>query len=89
MTVESISPDTQRQLHLNSAQGALISDVKIGSAADEAGVRPGDVIREVNHSPVSRAGDVIAVTNGLKYGDTVLLKIERQGQTLFLAFELM
>ncbi|HYK87788.1 MAG TPA: trypsin-like peptidase domain-containing protein [Acidobacteriota bacterium] len=89
ITVESITPDTMHQLHLVSTSGALITEVKPGSVSDEGGVQPGDVVHEVNHSPVKRAGDLIAVTHSLKSGSTVLLKIERQGQTLFLAFELM
>jgi len=88
ITVESITTDTQHQLNLLSTRGALITEVKPGSAADEGGVQQGDVIHEVNHVPVNRASDLQAVTRSLKGGNTVLLKIERQGQTLFLAFEL-
>lgn len=86
--VESITPDTQRQLNLLSTEGALITEVKPGSAADEAGVRPGDVIHEANHVPVNRASDLQAVTRSSKDRSTVLLKIERQGQTLFIVSEL-
>jgi serine protease Do len=88
ITVEGITSDTQRQLNLTSSSGALITDVRPGSSADEGGVRPGDVVHEVNHDPVKRAGDLIAATRSLKSGSTILLKIERQGHTLFLAFEL-
>lgn len=88
ITVESVTTDAQRQLNLLSTSGALITEVKPGSAADEGGVRQGDVIHEINHVPVNRASDLQAVTRSLKGGNIVLLKIERQGQTLFLAFEL-
>ncbi len=88
ITVESITPETQRQLNLASTSGALITDVRPGSAADRGGVQPGDVVHEANHAPVNRARDLVAVTRNLGSGSVILLKIERQGQTLFLAFEL-
>jgi serine protease Do len=88
ITVESITPDIQRQLNLSSTRGALITEVTPGSAADGVGIQPGDVIHEVNHLPVNRASDFQAVTGSSKGRSTVLLKIERRGQTLFIAFEL-
>ncbi len=89
LTVESVTPEAQRQLNLNSSSGALVTDVNPGSSADEGGVRPGDVVHEANHAPVKSARDLIAVIRSLRSGSTILFKIERQGQTLFLAFELM
>ncbi len=88
ITVENITPDAARQMNLQSSKGALVTEVKPGSPADEAGVQPGDVIREINHTPVSSASDVLAVARDLKKGSTVLMKLERQGQALFLSLEI-
>jgi S1-C subfamily serine protease len=38
--------------------------------------------------PVNNANDLLAVIRNLKAGSNVLLKIERQGQSMFLAFQL-
>jgi len=88
VTVENVTPEVARQLNLPSAAGALVMDVQSGSPADEGGVRRGDIIREINHKPINNASDLQSTARDLKSGNTVLLKVLRQGQTLFLAFDL-
>ncbi|HYK87787.1 MAG TPA: PDZ domain-containing protein, partial [Acidobacteriota bacterium] len=88
ITVENITPDVQQEMNLSSRTGALVTEVRPGSAADEGGVRAGDVIRELNHTPINNASTLQTAVRSLQKGETVLLRMERQGQTLFLAFEL-
>jgi len=88
ITVENVTPEAARQLRLSSTVGALVTEVRPDSPAQEAGLQPGDVIRGINHATVSNASDVVAATRDLKSGDTVRLRIARNGQNLFLAFEL-
>jgi serine protease Do len=86
--VENITPDAQKQLHLPSTRGALVTEVKPGSPAQDGGLRAGDVIKEVNRTPVNGAADLQAALKNAQKGANVTLRVERQGQTLFLAFEL-
>jgi serine protease Do len=88
ITVENITPDVVRQMHLSSTMGALVTEVRPGSPAQDADVRPGDIIREVNRTAVNNISDLAAATRDLKSGDTVRLRLIRNGQTLLLAFEL-
>lgn len=88
ITVENVTPEAARQMHLSSTVGALVTEVRPGSPAEEAGVQPGDIIRGVNHATVNNASDLVAATRELKSGDTVRLRVVRNGQTLFLAFDL-
>ena len=88
LAVENITPEVAREMHLSSTVGALVTEVKPGSPADEAGVRPGDVIKGVNHANVANAAELVAATRSLKSGDTVRLRLVRDGQVLFVAFEL-
>jgi serine protease Do len=86
--VEDLTPQVAREMKLDSDQGVLVTEVKPGSPADDGGVRPGDVVREINRAPVNKTSDLVAAVHELKSGANVLLKVERQGLPLFLAFEL-
>ena len=61
---------------------AEIVEVQKGSAASEAGIEAGDVITEYNGYHVDLAKDlyVYSYLNGLKEGDTVTLKVRRDGE---------
>jgi serine protease Do len=88
VTVQNVDPDSAKQLNLSSTSGALVTDVQPGSPADEGGVHTGDVIREINHKPVKNVSDLQSEISSLKKGSTVLLNVIRQGQSLYLAFDL-
>jgi serine protease Do len=88
LTVEDITPEVARHLNLPSTMGALVAEVRPGSPADNAGIRPGDVVRGINQTTVNSAADLAGATRNLKSGDTVRLRVSRNGQTLFVAFNL-
>jgi serine protease Do len=88
ITVENVTSEAAQELRLSSNKGALVTDVKPGSPADEGGLEPGDVIHEINRTPVNTAVDLQSVARSLKPGSNVLVKVERQGQSVYLAFDL-
>ena len=85
--VEDLTPQVAREMRLASGKGVLVTEVTPGSPAEEGGVRPGDVVQEINRIPVNKASELVAAVHDLKSGANILLKVERQGQPLFLAFE--
>jgi serine protease Do len=65
---------------LDSPDGALVSNVERGSAADKAGLKSGDVIRKVNGQPMITGGDLPGMVAVAKPGEKVALDVWRDGK---------
>jgi serine protease Do len=94
MAVKNLTHDQVReltdQLHLDSKQGVLVTDVQVSGFASDLGVERGDVLLSINRHPVSSVDDYNRLQGQLKSGaDVVLLVARRDGPhtftTLFLA----
>ncbi|NHN83335.1 PDZ domain-containing protein [Acetobacter musti] len=90
VSLAPLNGDARQQLGLDqSVKGVVVSDVKPGSPADQAGIRPGDVIQAVGDQQVDNPkATVTAVAAALKSRQAVLLRILRDGQSLFVAVSL-
>jgi len=63
----------------------VVSDVESGSAAEEAGIQPGDVVVELNRKPVRNIDDFQRLSKSLSKDESALLLIVRQNRKLFVA----
>ena len=85
MSVEPLTRDRAENLGLPAASGVLVADVQAGGRAADAGLRPGDVIVEVDRKPVTTPD---ALRAALKDGDRpALLLVQRGAATMFLTLE--
>ncbi len=84
MSVQEITPEIARQLRLSEPGGVVVSQVEPGSAADEAGIQRGDIIREVNGQNIQNIGDYRSAVAKVKKGDLVRLLIKRGERNLYL-----
>ncbi len=84
LSVEPLTPSLARQLGSKATKGVVVDEVTPGGPAADAGIRSGDVIKEVNRKPVASVDDLQqAVRNS---GDRpALLLVEREGNNLFVA----
>jgi len=78
--------DIARQLNLRGGEGVVVFSVEEDSAAAEAGLQRGDVIREVNRQPVRNVQDFERATKEVKEGDRVTVLLQRGQQSLYVAF---
>jgi putative serine protease PepD len=69
-------------------EGAFVAEVVAGSAADEAGLLPGDVIIEIDGDAVTEAVDVRDAILDKEPGDTVEITVVRAGEEMTLEAEL-
>jgi len=83
MEVDEITPELADRYALREKSGVVIVGVKAGGPADDAGLRPGDVILEVNRKEIKNLGDWEAAVSEVEPGETILLLISRAGQTYF------
>tara|TARA_R110002073_G_scaffold188629_6_gene347534 strand:+ start:474 stop:1943 length:1470 start_codon:yes stop_codon:yes gene_type:complete len=67
--------------------GVMIDDVEPGPAYD-AGLRPGDIILQINSQPVESTAALSKIVKDLKAGTSVPVLIQRQGGPLFMAMKI-
>ena len=80
VNIVTLTPDLADNLGVKDAQGALVSQVVEGSAADKAGVKAGDVITSVNGAGVKSAGELRNRIGLLRVGESVELGVMRDGK---------
>jgi S1-C subfamily serine protease len=74
-----ITPQIAQQLGLDSTEGAIVAGVVAGGPADQAGLRPGDVITAVGDEPVTSPEDLLAALRAHRPGDTVTMTVRAPG----------
>ena len=65
-----------------------MTEVEAGSAAARAGLREGDLILSIDRTLVGSVADFSELTSGKERGDSILLRIQREGSGFFVAFTL-
>jgi serine protease Do len=88
LTVMDLTGDIAKQLGLpRKEEGVVIVSVEPGSAADEGGLRKGDLIQEINKKKISSLKDFNKAVAHIRDGDTVLLFINRGGNKFYITLK--
>lgn len=77
--IQDLSQDLAKSFGIKNAKGALVSDVKEESPADQAGLKQGDVITAFQGSPVEDAVALQRLVTRTAVGMKVLVKVIRDG----------
>jgi Do/DeqQ family serine protease len=80
--VQELSPQAAESFKLGDTRGALIAGVLRGGPADKAGVKPGDVLYEVEGKPVVDPSTMLNVVAALAPGTNAHMKLKRKGQNV-------
>ncbi|HET6725626.1 MAG TPA: DegQ family serine endoprotease [Gammaproteobacteria bacterium] len=82
VNIQKLTPEIAKALGLPSDQGALVTHVVQGSAADKAGIKQGDAIVAVNGDEVSGPDELSNVIGLKRPGTSVNIKLVRNGKTM-------
>ena len=63
-------------------RGALVAKVVPGSPAAKAGIRPGDLITQLDTQPIEASATLVAAISGLQPGDPVDVQLQRGASQL-------
>jgi S1-C subfamily serine protease len=69
------------QMGINAAPGAIIGEVSPGLSGKKAGLKPGDIVTEINGRKIVSAADMESALGGLQSGNIVTILFLRAGQT--------
>jgi serine protease Do len=87
LVVKNIDPNLVKRYRLRDTKGALVVAVEQGSAAADAGIRPGDLLLEIEGQVINSAPDFQAAVAKLKKETSARVLIKRQDRTLYLTLE--
>ena len=90
ITLSSITQDIRMRQNIpENVSGLLVTKVEQNTDAEIKGIRPGDIIQEINQSSVNDINTFRKIMNSLKGSKKgVLLLINRQGNINFVALKL-
>ena len=87
LTVQRLTPQMAESMGVEKAEGVVVTAVEPASAADEAGIRRGDIIVEVDRKPVRTVDDYKKAIAAARTGRGMLFLVRRGESTLFLALK--
>jgi serine protease Do len=85
IAVQNLTPEMARRLRLKSETGVVVTRVESESPAADAGIQTGDIIREVNRTPVKSVEDLVQKLEQAKDQNNILLLVQRGQNNMFAA----
>ena len=87
LTVKELTPELAARLGLEGEKGVVIAGIANGSPAAESGMKPGDLVVEINRQPVPDLATYSRIARDVEKGDIVLFLVRRGPNTLFFTLE--
>ena len=88
LTVQEMDRESSAARGAQDRRGVVVTAVETGGPAEQAGVRVGDVILEIDRKRIAGLKDFRQVVGKLEKGSGILFLIRREDTTVFLALRL-
>jgi serine protease Do len=79
VAIQDLSADMAEYYGIESNEGVFVADVFEGDPADKAGIKPKDIILEVNGQKIKTSRQLTSMIAGIPVGETAKIKILRDG----------
>jgi len=84
LEVQPLTPELARRFNLTTTSGVVVTDVERGSSGDQAGIRVGDAILEINRMKVTDVQSFHQALSSVKPPDPLLIYLQREGRAQYL-----
>lgn len=89
VSIEDVDAEVADELGLGEIHGVYVAGVRGGSAADQAGLRQGDIVEAVEGESVNATNELQSVVAMYRPGDVISLRVWREGRVQRFDVELM
>lgn len=86
--IQEVTQGLAQSFGMQRAIGALISGVLRGSPAERAGIRPGDILLEVDGQSVRDTREMLEMVSALAPGDEATFRVRRANREIDVAVEI-
>jgi serine protease Do len=87
-TATGLDRAVAERMGINQSNGVVVAQVNPGSAAEEAGMAAGDIIAQIDNTPIGTMEDFNRVIESHKSGDFLRILLRRGNSSLFVALEM-
>ncbi len=87
LSVQELTPELAESLSLKGEKGVVVSGVRKGSPASEAGLQRGDLIQEIEHEPIGNMDDYKRIMGEAASKKQILMVIRHRGHTRYVVLK--
>jgi serine protease Do len=85
MSIRDLNAELAAQIGVKETKGVVVTAVKPGGVAEDAGIAAGDVIKEINGNKINSSADFAKAVSAHKKGEVMRLLLRRGDGSLYVA----